>query len=170
MLLQKWTRPAHYFGEEWHDYYVFMSQNRDSGVLTRSNFRSALAAIGGETGFDENENGEEFALVTVVRENHSLCGWVEWIAIHESNIEAIEKAEKILERLEDYPIVDEEDMSELEWEENSEYWEKYMSVSERIHHLRTHSYTCESFADLVAAVRGSWYHAVNMLHDSSLTF
>ena len=118
MRLQKWQRPAHYFGENWPDYYVFMSQNRDSDALERSNFRSALASIGGETGFEENENGEEYAPVKVVRESHFLCGWVEWIAIHESATQAIEKAERILAQLEDYPILDEADFSALEEEEN----------------------------------------------------
>ncbi len=164
MRMQKWTRPENYGGAEWNNYYIFLSQNRDSDVLTRSNFRSALTAIGGETGFEENENGNKYALITVVRENHWACGWVEWIAIHESATEQIAIAERILERLEDYPIVNENDFGELEYEECAETW-KNMSVSERSYYLRRHSHTCSCIRNMFEAVRGgSWRAAANMLH------
>jgi len=35
--LDRWTLPKNYFGAEWPDYYVFLSQHRDSDTLTRSN-------------------------------------------------------------------------------------------------------------------------------------
>lgn len=164
MKLKKWAWPKNYIGEEWNDYYVFLGQNRDSDVLTRSNFRSALAALGGETGFEEDENGEEYALVAVVSEKHWACGWVEWIAIHESAAEKIAIAEKILEHLEDYPVLDEDDFSTLEDEECAETW-GYMSISARVEYMRGHSYTCECIRDMFAAIRGgSWSTAAGMLH------
>lgn len=116
MRMEKWTRPKDYIGEEWEGYYVFLGQDRDSEVLTRSNFRSALAELGGEIG----KNDDGISEVTVVRERHWACGWVEWIAIHESAVEKIVIAEKILERLENYPVVNEDDFSALEDEECAE--------------------------------------------------
>lgn len=160
MRMQKWTRPKNYIGARWEGYYVFLGQNRDSGVLTRSNFRSALAALGGETGEDDNGISE----VVVVWESHWLCGWVEWIAIHESATEQIAKAEKILGRLENYPILDEDDFSMLEEEECAKTW-KYMGASDRIEYMRGHSYTCSCIRDMFEAIRGgSWYAAASMLH------
>lgn len=110
--LTRWTLPEAYFGAEWPEYFVFLSQHRDSDSLTRSNFTCGLKAIGGESD-----------TVQVVRERHWAVGWVEWIAIHESDTEALSKAEAILKRLDDYPVVNEEHFSELEWEEAQIQWE-----------------------------------------------
>ena len=160
MRMKKWVWPKNYGGAEWHGYYVFLSRTRDSDILEDSNFAVALAALGGETGFDD----DDIAAVAVVREGHWACGWVEWIAIHETAIDKIAIAEKLLERLENYPILDEEDFSEREYEECAEYWGRLMNPHERAEYLRRHSYTCNSFSDMSQAIRGSWYHAANMLH------
>lgn len=119
--LRLWTMPGSYFGAVWPAYYVFLSQNRDSDSLTRSNFAAALAALGGE---DDDET------VVVVREFHWAVGWIEWIAIHQDNARALRAADAILEQLEDYPVVDEDAWSELEDSEASDYWES-MSVRQR---------------------------------------
>jgi hypothetical protein len=57
-------------------------------------------------------------------------GWVEWIAIHESDSQALEKANEIMRRLDGYPVVNEDHWSELEWNEACEYWER-LSVRDR---------------------------------------
>ena len=118
--LKRWEMPSHYFGAEWPEYYSSgVGQHRDSDALTRSNFRCMLKALGGESD-----------TVHVVRESHWAVGWVEWIAIHESNAEALITADEIADRLEAYPVVDEDDWSTLEYDEACEYWER-MSVRER---------------------------------------
>ena len=93
--MKKWSMPDSYFGATWPDYFVFLGQNRDSDVLTRSNFRTALKALGGEDGDD----------VVVVRESHWAWGWVESIAILDSNEAAIKLANEMEARLDDYPGV-----------------------------------------------------------------
>ncbi len=115
----RWTRPDSYAGAEWPEYFVFLGQNRDSDALTRSNFVRGLELIGGESD-----------TVQVVRERHWACGWIEWIAIHESDAQALAKAEEILTALEAYPVVDEDHFSQLEWDEAAEFWGG-MSVAER---------------------------------------
>lgn len=112
-------------GASWPEYYVFLGRTRDSDALSRSNFQSALRLLGGE-----NDPG-----VLVVRESHWAVGWVEWIAIHESWDETLEKANTIADKLEDYPVVDENDWSEMEFEEACESWEG-MSVRERVEMLQ----------------------------------
>ena len=117
--LKLWQMPDYYVGAVWPDTYVFLSQNRDSDALHRSNFISALAAIGGES-----------ETVNVVREIHWFCGWVEWIAIHQDDDKALQIADQIAGALEDYPVVDEEHFSALEHAEAKAFWES-MSVRKR---------------------------------------
>jgi hypothetical protein len=121
MTLPKWTRPPCYIGAEWHGWHVFLSQNRDSSLLDKSNFQCALKAVEHLAYKVATEDG--LSGVQVVRENHWACGWVEWIAIHESNKEAIAEAERILERLEGYPVVDEHHWGNLEHDAYLEAWE-----------------------------------------------
>lgn len=118
--LTRWTLPDSYGGAHWDEYFVFLGQNRDSDSLTRSNFICGLKALGGES-----------ETVIVVREGHWACGWVEWIAIHESDTAALEQADSIACALEDYPVVNEDHWSEMEWNEAADYWER-MRVRDRI--------------------------------------
>jgi hypothetical protein len=74
------------FNAEWSDHYVFVGRNRDSSVLSNCNFDVALNLIGGETTDDQ---------VVVVRENHCLVGWVEWIGIHKDNTDTLIEADNI---------------------------------------------------------------------------
>jgi hypothetical protein len=99
---------------------VFLGQHRDSDAMDRSNFTVALAELGGESD-----------TVLVIRENHWAVGWVEWIGIHESDTAAQAKAESMLARIENYPLLDEQHHSELEWRESAEWWER-MRVCERL--------------------------------------
>lgn len=124
--LNKWTRPQNYMGASWPEYYVFLGRTRDSDALSRSNFQSALRLIGGETD-----------TVLTVCENHWAVGWVEWIAIHESDSAALERANEIADKLEDYPVVDEMDFSNEEFEEACESWEN-MDIRERVEMLQEH--------------------------------
>ena len=117
--LKLWQMPDYYAGTVWQATYVFLGQDRDSDALTRSNFISALAAIGGES-----------ETVNVVRESHWFCGWVEWIAIHQDDAKALQIADEIVGALKNYPVVDEEHFSALESEEAAAFWES-MSVRKR---------------------------------------
>lgn len=123
--LNRWTLPDSYFGAHWPDYFVFLGRHRDSDSLSRSNFECGLAAIGGESD-----------TVQIVRESHWAVGWVEWIAIHESDESALEEADRIAAALFDYPVVDESHWSELEWEETTGFWES-MSVRERADYCKS---------------------------------
>jgi hypothetical protein len=111
--LKLWTLPDNYFGANWPDYYVAYGQHRDSNTLTRSNFRCLLKAIGGEEGDS----------VIVVEESHWAVGWVQWIGIHKDNAKALQKADAIIAGLEDYPVISDDDLTELEHEETCQFWE-----------------------------------------------
>lgn len=107
--LSKWTMPSSYFGATHYDSYVFLGQHRDSDVLTRSNFEVALERLGGES-----------ETVQVIHEGHWAVGWVEWISIHESDIEALKLADEMEKALKGYPILDEDAFSTKEHDENFE--------------------------------------------------
>lgn len=112
--MKLWERPEHYMGETFYDYYVVLGQHRDSDSLDRSNFETALKMLGGE--------GEH---VIVARATHWAVGWVETIMIHrDASEEILLIGEEIQESLEDYPVLDEDHWSQLEYDEVYEYWDR----------------------------------------------
>ena len=112
--MRKWKLPRYYSGATWDGYYVSLGQHRDSDAVDRSNFRAAWDRLNSIPG-SEDARGEE--LLCIVRENHWAVGWVEWIAIHESLTAHVEEGNRIAAKLEDYPVLDEEALSALEFEE-----------------------------------------------------
>lgn len=122
--IKKWERPDHYAGASWPEYFVFLAQHRDSDSVTRSNFEVGLAKLGGES-----------ETVVVVRERHWAVGWVEWIGIHESDEAAVQAADEMLCAIENYPVLSDDHLSELEWNEACEYWER-MGVRDRVEFCR----------------------------------
>jgi len=95
-----------------------VTQNRDSGCLDQSNFYSALMLLG----------GEQEDLVEVHRFGHWELGWYEIIIVHPS---LREKVEAIVARLEDYPILDDKDLSEREYAAIDKAW-SCMTLREKI--------------------------------------
>jgi hypothetical protein len=132
---------------------VFLGQNRDSDCLTRSNFRSALQALGGESD-----------TVQVHRFGHWACGWYELILIDPADESAMAIAEDIECGLADYPIVSEEDYSSLEYEEACDMW-THGSVSDRVDWLQRYGRNVSIFAarhdDMPADFNYSDYFASN---------
>lgn len=123
--LERWTRPDSFMAMDsgWQyskECFVFLGRHRGSDLLTESNFECGLAAIGGESD-----------TVKIVRESHWAVGWVEWIAIHESDVKALECASDIMASLSDHPVVNESDLSEREWNAAQDMWSD-MSLSERV--------------------------------------
>ena len=143
-----WAHPDSYFGAVWPATYVFLSRNRDSDCLTESNFAKAMEMIGGESD-----------TVSVVRESHWACGWIEWIAIHQDDSAALEAADDIVEWLAAYPVLDESDFCEREHESANDIWRDCYNSAERIAYIREHRWQFEfaSFADLYACVRGEYF-------------
>lgn len=88
-----------------------VSQTRDSGAQDRSNFRSFLRELGGES-----------ETVQVHSFSHWGPGWFELILIDPSDEKAFNTAYELAGALEDYPVVDESDWSDLEYEEISTQW------------------------------------------------
>lgn len=112
--IKRWAMPDSYVGEVWPDYYSSgVGQSRDSDELEQSNFAVMLKRLGGES-----------ETVIVVRESHWAVGWVEWIAIHATDQDALAKADAMKEQLEGYPVLDEDDFSNREFESMCQAWER----------------------------------------------
>jgi hypothetical protein len=99
---------------------VLLSRNRDSELLTESNWHTVLKTLGGESDS-----------VQVIRHGHWACGWIEYLMIDSNDKEKIELAESIEKALEGYPVWDEEDFSNREYEAAASYWESE-SIAERV--------------------------------------
>jgi len=116
---------ANYAGEipdeEW---LVVLTHSRDDDTIGESNWRSALAMMGGES--DD---------VQIFRFGHWACGWWEALCVIAGSASQ-EMAEEISSQLEDYPILDDEDYSELQAEKAEEIWRDCYSDSERIAYMR----------------------------------
>ncbi len=147
--LNRWTRPDSYIGAEWPEYYSSgTGQSRDSDALDRSNFAAMLALLGGESD-----------TVRVIHEGHWAVGWVEWIAIHETDETALRAADAARARLADYPVLDEEDLSERETEEANEIWTWCFNVADRVDYIRRNrsQFDFRDYADMRASVRGDYF-------------
>lgn len=101
---------------EW--YVLPVMKTRDATVLDESNFDSALELL---KGYDESVEVHSFG--------HWACGWYELILI-ESDSEAQLIAEGIVKELENYPVVNEDHYSNLQYERASEYWQR-IGLNER---------------------------------------
>ena len=132
-----WKHPRDYGGFSPDGDYVICTQNRDSSALDRSNYRRIYADLGAQAfdgGYDVDP--ETRPAVYDWRAGHWACGWVEYLCVRHDAPEAVLiQAAEIVSALSDYPVYDESDFSELEYDEACEYWES-MSVRERAEMIR----------------------------------
>jgi hypothetical protein len=103
--------------QDW--FVVPVMQSRDSNVLEESNFASALQALGGESD-----------TVEVHRFGHWGPGWFEIILVAPGTPQ-VATAEDIDRALADYPVLDEMDYSNREFERAAQCWEHF-SLRDRI--------------------------------------
>lgn len=161
--IQKWTMPTCYAGETWEDYYsAGVGQSRDSDALERANFQAMRTLLKACPEVEVGDNGENS--VQVVRESHWAVGWIEWIAIHESNTVALAVADKAKGEIANCHILDEELFSQFEDEECDTVWSDCFDMQERVQYFRKHGHTVSDWRSLMSAMRGSWHDAANMLH------
>lgn len=115
-----WDSESNYLGEPLENFsqlFVVMTRNRDSGLLTNHNWDVALGELRGES-----EN------VVIHRFGHWAYGWWEALCV---TPEKQAEGQAIVDRLEDYPLLDEGGFSEKEWEAANKYWDE-LSLPERV--------------------------------------
>jgi hypothetical protein len=158
-FLKRWTYPDNYAGKHWDGYYsAGFGQHRDSDCLARSNFRVALKAL---------EAVSE--RIRRVRESHWAVGWVEWIAIPADDFAALKAADEMCAAVDSYPVLSDQDHSELEQEEADRFWRESFSPKERLAYIRKFrsQFDFRNFADLLGCVRGKYFagYASELLWD-----
>jgi hypothetical protein len=154
--LKLWKLPDSYFGAEWYDFYVFLGRCRDSKALSRANFDAALkrlAALPPWQGEDTSTYSRQ-----AIRESHWAVGWVEWIAIHKDDTDALKLADEIKERMDGYPVVDEDLWQKYEDEEADNLW-RCFSWRERLKYIRRHQsdFNFADWYDMLECVRGKFF-------------
>ena len=92
-----------------------VGQHRDSDAMVRSNFRIILK--------DMQKRLPE-GTVEVAYFRHWAVGWIEEIFFNPIP-EALAIAQEWQDRLSDYPIADDDDFSNLEWDDNHPEGDKY---------------------------------------------
>jgi hypothetical protein len=137
--LTPYTKPDNYIGASWFGYYDVAGRNRDSDVLTESNHScwlefltkllgAADTVIGkesepvGRSTFGDETNDDIYNW-TVCKESHCMVGWVEIIRVSELvGPEKLKAIDDQLQRLDNYPIFDDDKFSEAELKEYENCW------------------------------------------------
>lgn len=94
-----------------HWYVAPVSQTRDSGALDRVNFAAAVRILGGES-----------ETVEVHRFGHWGPGWFEILIVNPADETAVKALQELASRLEDYPVLDEDELSRVEYDEACSGW------------------------------------------------
>ena len=137
---RKWVRPPSYAGFSPIGDFVILSRTRDSDALARSNYIAAfdqLKEIASQCPEldDENDDGRN-DWVYDFRASHWACGWVETLLVRaDAPEEVLQAAGEIVCSLADYPVLDEDGFSALEYEEVREHWAR-LSVRWRLEALK----------------------------------
>lgn len=114
-----WVRPDSYGGYNPEGHACILGRNRDSDLLAESNWYAACRELGADP-----EHTDEEAPAYTWRAGHWAVGWVEYLMIRPDAPEETKRAAAaLLERLSDYPVLDEEDLSEREFEAAHRFWD-----------------------------------------------
>lgn len=129
----QWQHPQSYFGYSPTSDYLIMSVNRDSSIEEESNWTIACQQLNADTpAIDPDKEPPVYTW----RAQHAMCGWIEYLMIrHDAPEEIFKIGEAILESLENYAILSDDDVSAREYDVASKAWEN-ASIKERLHYLR----------------------------------
>ena len=128
--IEKWKYPSNYMGTDYEGYYILYSMDRDSDYLTVSNFETILKLfedIGVKVIEDYDMSDDKHPSVINVRMKHWLVGWIDTIMIHEdSSLEIWNEGVNINNSLSDYPVLDDDDYYQKEYDIIDESYESYI--------------------------------------------
>jgi hypothetical protein len=151
--LKLYERPSDYVGATWYGYYTVAGRNRDSDILTNSNWDCWVKWLTELLGPENQIIGTEPEPVdrsvfgtekdddiynwTICRESHWACGWIELIRVHSSvNPEKLRAIDEKLERLDGYPVFDEQHFSDAEQEEYDRCWRQFGADKDYVRAIR----------------------------------
>ena len=103
--------------------------NRDADALTRANWESAVEMLGAVD--PEGEDHEEHSF------GHWGPGWFALILVRPGS-KAAGVAEEIERAIENYPVLDDEKLSAIEWDDAERHW-RALPIKDRIHEIGLHN-------------------------------
>jgi len=108
--MKKWQDAPNYMGEDLSDYFIVVSKHRDSGLLQESNFETIKRDFADKEGIE------------IASFSHWAVGWVESMIVSEDAPEDVlmELDEVICQLQDHYPVYDEADWSQREYDETLE--------------------------------------------------
>ncbi len=147
---REWRGPnfASFNGDPWAGWLVVVSAHRDSGAVDRVNLQTAFNMMPQDAQDDWVES----------HSSHWAVGHIDVLLVRPGS-KAAEVGAEIVERLEDYPVLDQDALSEEEQTEADEIWLGCYSVKERIAFIRDRRHTFEfrNLADMLGCVRGRYF-------------
>lgn len=123
-----WTHPDSYAGFSPDGDILLASQHRDSDSVTRSNFTCIARDLKAEPyddgrGTIPGERNHSRPKVYHWRASHAAVGWVEYLLLRFDASELREECEEMLDRLDSYPVYDDDAHSQLESDESAQWWQ-----------------------------------------------
>jgi hypothetical protein len=103
--------------------------------------------------------GGESDTVNISRSNHWACGWVEYITLDPSDLAKVKIARANLAKIENYPVLNDEDYGQEEQDEAQEVWAKCYNVKDRIAYIRKFydQFDFCGLDDAKACMRGEYF-------------
>lgn len=127
-----WKLPDSYIGEKYYDYIEVYGKHRDSCLYTNVNFDCILKDLEKLTEETVSMLDSNEPMIQTAVAKHWAVGWVETILVHKQTSEAVlNKVYEVLGALQDYPIYNEDAVSEAELNEVYDYWFDRCSLKER---------------------------------------
>ena len=127
---------------------IVLSRTRDSDELAESNFACAHAAI---RAIDADH-------VDIHRFGHWACGWIEYLCVR-AGTAAYTEGERIAQKLDDYPVLNEDDWSEREQKTADTIWRDCYTWRERVKYIHKYrsQFDFRDWRELRAVVRGDYF-------------
>lgn len=145
-----------YSGER-GDWFIALAIHRDSDPLSRSNFECMQKALNALPAVKEWA-GED-SPVQIERFSHWAVGWCDYLLINPECKEALELANRLEEKLDDYPVLNEDHWSELETSAANDVWRDCYNAKGRVSYVRKHrgQFEFRDFADMLSCLRGRYF-------------
>lgn len=101
--IRRWQRPSNYIGADYNNYIVAATRSRYCNTLENANFEAMLQLL-----------GKHHTIIKAA--SHWASGWVEMLLVADTATKTLEKLDKALRDLEEYPVLDEDTYTSLEEE------------------------------------------------------
>lgn len=172
--LSPYTRPSSYVGATWEGWFCGgFSCHRESDLLEKCNWETVVGELRARgVNIGEGVLGDSLWTradddaqpdVVIVRESHCLVGWVSWLAVKPTAYTALAMLNQFVADVDDYPVLDDDAFSNLEWDTAADYWES-LDWRDRLDYLECRGCSIgvsADWRDAMRAVRGDFSAALD---------